>query len=812
MTAAGAQRAVRLPAYLSAWLKARGWTLRPHQRAMLGAARAGDHALLVADTGAGKTLAGFLASIIDIAARKTRGDNPELHTLYISPLKALGQDVLRNLQTPLAEMRLDITVETRTGDTPANRRQRQKEKPPNILITTPESLSLLLSQPDSFAFFAGLNTVIVDEVHAFGHEKRGDLLQLSLARLQTIVPDMRRVALSATVADTTLWRRWLSPDGRAESVTLVQGMPGKPPVFEILVPEGRVPWSGHSATYASQQVMDIIAAHRTTLVFSNTRGLAELTFNSLWAHNPDNLPIGIHHGSLDVDVRRRAEAAMADGRLRALVATASVDLGVDWGDIDCVVQMGAPKGASRLIQRVGRSNHRLDEASKAVLVPGNRFEYLEAQAAIDAVQAGERDVEVFRPGALDVLAQHILGMACAAPFDPVALHEEVTTAFPYRDLPLEAFQRVIDFVSTGGYALRVYDRYRRLVPMPDGRLRIATPAVARQFRMNAGIIVEAQMVSVRFRNGRRLGQVEEYFAGGLMPGDRFYFAGLGLEVEGMRESDLIVRATSKPAGIASYTGTRMALTTNLARRVRAFLADPDQWQRFPSDVHEWLAIQAKRSRLPGPDDLLIETFPHDRMHYTVLYPFEGWNAHQSLGMLLTKRMERMGLQPMGFQATDYALAIWSRKPVTDPTPLLSPDILNEDFVDWVNGSHLLRRAFREVAVIGGLVDRVHPGQRKSGRQVTFSTDLIFDVLRKHEPDHVLLQAAWNDARQRLSDVDRLGTLIETAAQRVAHVALDRISPFAVPVLVLIGRESVAQEATDDAFLQDMEKLVARAVE
>lgn len=798
-----------LPPAFADWFAAKGWRLRDHQSGMIDAARTGEHALLVAATGAGKTLAGFLPSLI---ALHERHESAGVHTLYISPLKALATDVRRNLLIPIEEMALPIRVESRTGDTPSDRRARQKSSPPDILLTTPESLSLLLSHEDAPLFFAALDTVVIDEVHAFGTGKRGDLLQLCLARLQAIRPRLRRVALSATVADPDAWRGWLAPGGDIDSVRLVTGDPGAEPDIRILLPENRVPWSGHSGKYAAHAVMAQIEVHKTTIVFVNTRGLAELIFQELWKANDKGLPIGIHHGSLSIEARRKVEEAMAQGRIRALVATASLDLGLDWGDVDCVIQMGAPKGSSRLIQRIGRANHRLDEPSKALVVPGNRFEWLEARAALDAVDAGERDPDIFRPGSLDVLAQHITATACAGPFEEEALFREVISTLPYAALDRATFERTLGFVRDGGYALKAYDRFRRLAPAGDGRWRIAGPRFVQQHRMNAGIIVDAPSLNVRFRNGRKLGTVEEYFASTLVPGDTFFFAGISVEVEGVKDMDLLVRASSRPARIPTYVGARMALTTNLADRVRRMIADPDEWRGFPDDVAEWLRVQAERSRLPQPGELLVETFPHEGRHYLLMYPFEGWNAHQALGMLLTKRMERAGLQPLGFQATDYALAIWSLKPVRAPARLLDARIMDDEFVEWVQQSHLLKRAFREVAVIGGLVERQHPGQKKTGRQVTFSTDLIFDVLMRYQPDHLLIEAAWADARARLTDVGRLGDLIERAAPTMVHVPLTRISPLAVPVLVLIGRESVAQEATDDAVLANAEAaLVAVAM-
>ena len=796
-----------LPLPLASWFAARGWRPRRHQLDMLREGRAGRHALLVATTGAGKTLAGFLPTLAELIESPTEG----LHTLYVSPLKALAVDIQRNLVTPIDEMGLSLRVETRTGDTPSDRKARQRVRPPQILLTTPESLSLLLSYPDSFTMFEGLRTIVIDEVHAFATGKRGDLLSLCMARLQRISPGLRRVALSATVADGDGYRAWLAPDGDIDQVAMVQGEAGADPNIAILLPEDRVPWSGHSGRYAAEQVMAEIELHKTSIIFCNTRSLAELIFQDLWKVNTLSLPIGVHHGSLALEARRKVEGAMASGRLRALVATASLDLGVDWGDVDCVIQMGAPKGSSRLLQRIGRANHRLDEASEAILVPGNRFEYLEARAALDAVEAGELDPDLFRPGALDVLAQHVMAMACAAPFEQAALLDEVRSALPYSALTDETFDRVLGFIRDGGYSLKAYDRFKRLTQEADGLWRVSHPKFVTQHRLNAGIIVEATMLNVRFKNGRNLGKVEEGFAAQLSPGDTFFFAGLSCEVQKIDTEDLIVRASSKPARIPTYGGSRMPLSTNLADRVRGFLADPSQWARFPNDVREWLEFQAKRSALPRPGQLLVETFPREGRHYMVAYSFEGWNAHQSLGMLITRRMEAEGLKPLGFVANDYALAVYGIEKITDPAALFSPDILEHEFVDWVQQSHLLKRAFREVAVIGGLVERQHPGKRKTGRQVTFSTDLIYDVLRKYEPTHLLLQAAWDDARARMTDVGRLAGLLDRAAETMLHVDLARVTPLAVPVLTLIGREKVSTGSADDHLLIEAEALAAEAM-
>ncbi|TCM18727.1 ATP-dependent Lhr-like helicase [Novosphingobium sp. PhB165] len=817
-TKSSADSPAEVPAEIGDWFAARGWRVRRHQQEMLAAADRGNHALLVADTGAGKTLAGFLPTLADFCPSRRQGTAmPEgLHTLYVSPLKALAHDVQRNLLAPVEEMGLPIRIETRSGDTPSDRKARQRARPPHVLLTTPESLSLLLTYPEAPELFAGLKRVVIDEIHAFATGKRGDLLALSLARLQALSPGLQRAGLSATLADPDAFRGWLAPWGEIDAVELVEGEPGAEPEVSILLPqEERIPWSGHAATWAIPQLIEQIKAHRTTLIFTNTRFLAEYIFQELWDANEDNLPIGIHHGSLSKEARRKVEGAMAEGRLRALVCTASLDLGVDWGDIDLVVQMGAPKGSSRLLQRIGRANHRLDQPSKAMLVPGNRFEFLEAFAAQEAVREGQRDGEAFRPGGLDVLAQHVMGTACAGPFREHALLAELRSSAAYAWVDETIFARVLDFVATGGYALRSYDRFRRIVREKDGeggwQWRLTHPEHAARHRLNAGIIVDAEMLEVRFRNGRSLGRVEEGFGASLKSGDTFRFAGMDLEVEALRELELIVRAAKRSATIPSYMGQRMPISTHLAERVRAMLFDRAGWARFPDDVREWLEVQDWRSHLPAPGRLLVESFPHHGAAYTTYYTFEGWPANQSLGMLITRRMEDRGLGPLGFVATDYALVVWGLKPVEDPAALLSPDILTHEFVDWVQQSYLLRRAFREVAVISGLVERQQPGTRKSGRQVTFSTDLIYDVLRKYEPDHLLIEAAWADARARMTDVARVADVLDRAAREVDHVRLDRISPLSVPALSMIGRESLPSGAADEDLLVEAESLASLAM-
>jgi ATP-dependent Lhr-like helicase len=498
-------------------------------------------------------------------------------------------------------------------------------------------------------------------------------------------------------------------------------------------------------------------------------------------------------------------------------------LGIDWGAVDLVIHVGAPKGASRLAQRIGRANHRFDEASAALLVPSNRFEVLECKAARESVTAGEQDGAMMRTGGLDVLAQHIFGTACHAPFAPDMLYEEVCRATPYHDLPRGVFDRVLEFVATGGYALKSYDRYARLRVEKDGSYRLAHPRLATRYRMNVGTIVEAPMLKVRLarpKKGRRplmggrvLGEMEEYFLTALSPGDTFVFAGETLRLEAVRDTEALVsRASNADAKVPTFQGGKFPISTHLAERVRAMLSDPTSWKDLPPQVAQWLAMQQAFSALPEKDVLLVESFARGARFYMTAFPFEGRLAHQTLGMLLTRRLERMGGRPMGFVANDYGLAIWGLRDIgllveqknLTLAALFSEDMLGDDLEAWLDESSLMKRTFRDCAMISGLIEKNLPGHEKTGRQVTFSADLIFDVLRSHEPDHILLQAARADAATGLLDIGRLGQMLARIQGKLLLKRLDHVSPLAVPLLMEMGKEPI-RGAADDELLGEVAK-------
>ncbi len=725
-----------------------------------------------------------------------RGPNG-IHTLYVSPLKALTNDIERNLIRPIAEMALEVTVESRTGDTPPAKRARQRRSPPNIFLTTPESLMLMLSSPDAAGLFSGLRAVIVDEVHSFASTKRGDFTALALSRLTALSPHHLRTGLSATVADAQALAAWLGPVGFPAHL-LQSGLPTKPDI-RMLEPCGaRMPYGGFMARYAVPEIYNAIRQAGTSIVFVNTRAQAELMLQMLWDANEENLPIAVYHGSLSREQRRRTEAMMAAGKIRSVVATAALELGIDWGDVDLVIQVAAPKGVSRLLQRVGRSNHRLDVPSRAFLVPANRFEALECRAALTAIERGQLDGEAPSAGSLDVVVQHILSCACGAPVHPDRLFEEIKTALPYASLDRSVFDRLFQFAIDGGYVLRAYDRYKRLTPMPAGFFRIANSTVARRHRQNIGVIVEAARLKVKRlsgagRGGRVLGEVEEYFAQGLTPGDTFFFAGEILSFIGIRDMTLEARpAAGGEPKIPAYSGGQMPLSTFLADGVRALLAQPQDWRALPVDVQEWLDLQARFSNIPSTDRLLVEHFFEQRLFRTVFYTFAGRRANQTLGMLVTRRMEHLGLKPISFQITDYGLVISGLSAISRDhvAQFLAPDILGDELEEWILDSPMLKRSFRHVATVTGIVEQQNNTARKTMRQMTVSTDLIYDVLRRHEPDHILLQVTRRDAERELLDLKRLSELLNRFQNRVLFMELSRASPFSIPVLTDVRTEQV----------------------
>lgn len=796
----------RLPDVIESWFRSRGWQIHPHQRAMADRADA-PATLLIAPTGGGKTMAGFLPTLAELAD----GSHQGLHTLYVSPLKALAADIKRNLRAPVDEMGLPIRIEDRTGDTPASRKKRQRADPPHILLTTPESLALLTSYEDASRMFAGLRRVVVDEIHALAESKRGDQLFLALARLQTLCPGLRRVGLSATVEDPQAIAHLLARHPDPCDILLAD--PGPAPDISMLQTEEYPPWAGGGAAYAIPAVLEQVKRHRTTLIFHNTRAQAEIFFHNLWLANEDGLPIGIHHGSLDREQRQRVEAAMVRGELRAIVCTGTLDLGIDWGDVDLIIQVGAPKNVKRLVQRIGRANHRYNAPSKAILVPANRFEVVECVAALDAVKAGALDGAPRGPGPRDVLCQHILIAACAGPFEADALFAEMTSAGAYAALPRAEFDACLDFCATGGYALAAYDRWQRLLQRPDGRWQLRDPRAAQRIRMNIGTIQDTDTLQVRLRRsrgGKPLGEIEEGFAASLTPGDTFLIGGQIVRYEGLREMTVeVTRRADKKPKIATFMGTKFATSTQLSARILDMFAQ-DSWPGLPRHTAEWLALQREVSRLPRRGRLLIESFPHDGREHTCVYGFAGRNAQQTLGLLLTKRMEEIGLHPLGFVATDYATLIWGLDQLTDPAPLFDIEALKDGLDRWLAGNAVMKRTFKASATIAGLIDRKIAGQRRTGRQATFSSNILYDTLVKYDPDHLMLRITRQEAQTGLVDFGRIEEMAARVQGRIDHLRLSRVTPLAAPLLLEVGKVPVQGAAEERLLREEADRLLETA--
>ena len=789
-----------LPDIFEDWFSRRGWSIHPHQQDMLD--RAADPALLlIAPTGGGKTLSGFLPTLIELMD----GGHEGLHTLYVSPLKALAADIKRNLRTPVEEMGLPIRIEDRTGDTSYTQKRKQRADPPHILLTTPESLALLTSYEDAPRIFKGLQRVIVDEIHALEESKRGDQLMLALSRVQALAPDLRRVGLSATVEDPKAIAHALAR--HPDPCEILYADPGPDPDIDMLVTEEAPPWAGGGAAYSIPAVLEQVKQHKTTLIFHNTRAQAEIFFHNLWLANDEDLPIGIHHGALSREQREGVEAAMVRGDLRAIVCTGSLDLGIDWGDVDLVIQIGAPKNVKRLVQRIGRANHRYNAPSKALMVPANRFEVVECVAALQAVKDHDLDGEPKGPGPRDVLCQHILIRACAGPFSADALYAEVTSVGAYSGLSRDAFDDCLEFCATGGYALRAYDKWKRLLEK-DGMWQLRDPRAARNIRMNIGTIQDTDTLKVKFKNSfKPIGEIEEGFAATLTPGDTFLIGGQIVRYDGLRELTVVVtRDAAKKPKIATFLGTKFATSTQLQARILRKL-QAENWPDLPRHTADWLAMQRQYSKMPEADRVLVESFAHDTRPHTVFYGFAGRNAMQTLGLLLTQRMEEMSLGPLGFVATDYATMVWSVDPVTNPAPLFDATGLRNGFEHWLAGNAVMKKTFRASANIAGLIERNSPQARKTGRQATFSSDILYDTLTKYDPDHLMLQITREEALRGLVDFGRIEEMIERTQGRVDHITLDRCSPLAAPLMLEVGRIPVKGEGREALMEREAAELM-----
>ena len=791
-----------LPQKFEDWIETRNWALRPHQIEVLTHSNRQSQ-LLIAPTGSGKTLSGFLPTLIELESSEFSG----LHTIYVSPLKALASDIKRNLMIPIEEMGLNIRVEDRTGDTTAAIKRRQRVDPPHILLTTPESLALLISFPESKTLFANLNRVVVDEIHALVESKRGHQLVLAISRLQSLCANLRKIGLSATVDRPEEVANFIS-DNKA-NCPIIFAKSGVNPNISMLKTKTLPPWAGAGATYAIPDVLEKISDHKTTLIFHNTRAQAEIFFHNLWLNNKNNLPIAIHHGSLDFDQRKRVEAAIFKGELRAIVCTGTLDLGIDWNDVDLVIQVGAPKNIKRLVQRIGRANHTYNAPSKAIIVPANKFEIIECQAALEAVKDRDLDGEPVKSGSLDVLCQHILLVACAGKICPNQLFKEIKKIGAYQNLTQDDFNECLRFCIDGGYALNRYEQWHRLKIDDSGNIVLRDPRTSNKIRMNVGTIQDTETLKVRTRHrsgGKPLGEIEEAFAASLTKGDTFLIGGKIVRFESLRE--MVVEVTqnaNRQPKIATFMGTKFATSTKLSDRILDTFKN-ENWEDLPEDTINWLNKQKEFSELPVKDSLLVETFFRKSRHHMVVYSFAGRNANQTLGLILSE----LDLAPLGFVANDYATLLWGLKKVENPIKLFNSSAIELGLDKWLSGNALMKRTFKSVATVAGLIDRNLPGLRKSGRQTTFSSDILYDTLVKYDPGHLLLKITKDEAMKGLIDFNRIKEMFDRVDDNITHRNLPHISPLAAPMLLEVGTVPIEGQARELILQNEVGSLMREA--
>ncbi|WLI87776.1 ligase-associated DNA damage response DEXH box helicase [Massilia sp. R2A-15] len=805
---------------VDSWFAARGWKVFPFQRAVWRAAVAGQSGLLHANTGSGKTYAVWFAALLRGMAEKGRKKSG-LRVLWITPMRALAADTQRALEESAAQLAPGWTIGSRTGDTSSAERARQSRKLPTALITTPESLSLLLSHAAAKEQFANLDMIIIDEWHELMGSKRGVQVQLALARLRHWNQELVVWALSATMGNLDQARAVLLGEGQG---VLVEGDLKKQIVVDALVPANvsRFPWGGHLGIQMLQPVIDEIEQFNATLVFTNTRSQSELWYQNILEARPDWAGlIALHHGSLDREVRDWVELGLKKGELKAVICTASLDLGVDFLPVERVLQIGSAKGIARLLQRAGRSGHAPGRVSRVTLVPTNSLELLEAAGAKEAVASRRIEARLVPNKPFDVLVQHLVTVALGGGFRSEDLLAEVRTAWSYRHITDEEWQWALDFVARGGQSLSVYPEYRRVLPDEEGIYRVPDTAIARRHRMGIGTIMSDSSVQVKYMSGGRIGSVEESFVGRLKAGDHFLFGGKILEFVRLHEMTAFVkRATGKRGAVSRWMGAKMPLSSELAHAALEQLRLAAAGQFIGPEMEALrplIEIQQRWSALPTIDTLVIEAMKSREGHHLFMYPFAGRSVHMGLASLLAWRVGRILPITFSIAINDYGFELLSAEPVDwkglfagatgAQVGLLSTERLLEDVLESLNATQLSQQRFREVARIAGLVFQGYPGQPKSARQLQASSSLFFEVFRKHDAGNLLLTQAQREVMEQELELTRLrDTLDELHARAIAYREVKRGTPFGFALMVERFREKVTTEKLSDRVARMVREL------
>lgn len=831
------------------WFRDNGWSPFDFQVEAWKAYARGQSGLIHAPTGMGKTMAAFGGPVIEVLeadsplsaedgsqSESPPPKSPHRHVirspktliLWLTPMRALANDTAESLRKPLAELGIPWRVSIRTGDTTTAERVRQKKRPPEVLITTPESLSLLLSYAGGGAQFTSLRAIVVDEWHELLASKRGVQAELCLARLRRLSACVRTWGLSATLGNLEEAMHALAPPGAAAAAgqppRLVRGVLPKTILVDTILPRpedfDRFPWSGHLGTRLLPQVIEQIESARTTLLFTNTRSQAELWFRAIWkavAEREWSGRMAMHHGSIDHAIRVRVEQMLRSGALKCVVCTSSLDLGVDFSPVDQVIQVGSPKGVARMLQRAGRSGHQPGAVSRIVGVPTNALEVLEFAAARDAIAARRIESRVPLRLALDVLAQHVVTLSAGDGFIERDLLDEVRSTHAFADITDEQWQWVMDFVRQGGRALRAYPQYARVVRSGECEV-IASPRIARLHRMSVGTIVSDAAMNIRMVKGRNLGSIEESFIARLAPGERFIFGGRVLELVRVREMTAFVKPAARiSAAVPRWMGGRSPLSTELAETIREKLDQARRGEPVGPEmmlIRPLLEVQAAWSRVPGPDELLIEATRDRGVNHVFVFTLAGRLANEGLGALVAHRIARCQPATMGINANDYGFALSSRMPMKfDESAwreLLSADALVDDLLACVNGSELARRRFREIARIAGLIFAGYPGQPKSTRHLQASSQLFFEVFREFDPENLLLHQAQREVLESELDVLRLrGSLARASEQKLLVIETRRFTPLAFPLWVDRIR---AQQVSSERWMDRVARMAAQLEE
>ena len=814
---------------LDDWFRRRGWTAFDFQHQAWSAYLAGRSGLVHAPTGSGKTLSVFGGPLLERlnegaspTEKRERKATEPFRVLWVTPLRALANDTTQGLAKAVAELGLNWSVELRTSDTTQSARKKQKERLPTVLVTTPESLSLLISYPDAAEKLAGLRGVVVDEWHELLGTKRGVQTELGLARLRALSPVVRTWGLSATLANLDQARDVLT-GGDANAVT-VQGNLDKHVEIVSMIPESieRFPWGGHMGLRMLDPVIQAIENCESTLVFTNTRAQAEIWFKSILAERPDWLTrMAVHHGSIDRKLRQEIEGMLREGRLKAVVATSSLDLGVDFAAVEQVIQVGSPKGVGRLMQRAGRSGHRPGQVSTALCAPTHAFELIEFSAAREKIQ--KRDVEPRVPlnKPFDVLAQHLVTCAAGGGFDAADMLAEVRRTFAYRTLTDEEFAWCMDFVVRGGATLRAYPRFMRVMPDERGKYVIASEQVARLHRLGIGTITSDGTLTIALTSGKKLGSIEESYLSRLLPGDTFIFAGRGLELVGIRDMTARVRPSAMRGTVPSWAGSKFPLSTALSDGVRDRLEQATRGEFVDAEMRAIapvLQLQNHWSAVPTRDQLLVERVHSREGCHHFIYAFLGRLVHEGLGAVLGYRIKRMRDLPVTATFTDYGLELLCPEdPQLGPNDwltLLSPDDVLTDLMLCLNAGELTKRQFREVARVAGLVLATSPGAPRSVRQLQASTELFYQVFVEFDPDNLLLKQAQREVLEEQLEIERLTAALATLSRQTLKVVpTPRFTPMAFPIWAQrIGSQTVRVEEAGERIermVSQLEKAAAK---